>query len=29
MIKGNIAAKPVEEAFPTTPPSQGAPLEKK
>ena len=28
-IKGNIAAKPVEEAFPTTPPSQGAPLEKK
>lgn len=29
-IKGNIAAKPVEEAFPTnTAPSQGAPLEKK
>ncbi len=28
-IKGNIAAKPVEEAFPTNAPSQGAPLEKK
>jgi len=28
-IKGNIAAKPVEEAFPTNTPSQGAPLEKK
>jgi hypothetical protein len=28
-IKGNIAAKPVEEAFPASQPSQGAPLEKK
>lgn len=28
-IKGNIAAKPIEEAFPTNQPSQGAPLEKK
>lgn len=28
-IKGNIAAKPVEEAFPQAQPSQGAPLEKK
>lgn len=28
-IKGNIAAKPVEEAFPTNKPSVGAPLEKK
>jgi Protein of unknown function (DUF1573) len=28
-IKGNIAAKPVEEAFPQNAPSQGAPLEKK
>ena len=28
-IKGNISAKPVEEAFPTNQPSQGAPLEKK
>lgn len=28
-IKGNIAAKPVEEAFPQNTPSQGAPLEKK
>lgn len=28
-IKGNIAAKPVEEAFPANKPSQGAPLEKK
>lgn len=28
-IKGNIAAKPVDEAFPQTQPSQGAPLEKK
>lgn len=28
-IKGNISAKPVEEAFPTNKPSQGAPLEKK
>ncbi len=28
-IKGNIAAKPVEEAFPANTPSQGAPLEKK
>jgi hypothetical protein len=28
-IKGNIAAKPVEEAFPQSQPSQGAPLEKK
>ncbi len=28
-IKGNIAAKPVEEAFPANKTSQGAPLEKK
>ncbi len=28
-IKGNIAAKAVEEAFPTNKPSVGAPLEKK
>lgn len=28
-IKGNVAAKPVEEAFPTNQPSKGAPLEKK
>lgn len=28
-IKGNIAAKPVDEAFPQNKPSQGAPLEKK
>lgn len=28
-IKGNIAAKPVEEAFPQNAPSKGAPLEKK
>jgi Protein of unknown function (DUF1573) len=28
-IKGSIAAKPVEEAFPQNAPSQGAPLEKK
>lgn len=28
-IKGNIEAKPVEEAFPTNKPSQGAPVEKK
>lgn len=28
-IKGNIAAKPVVETFPTSTPSQGAPLEKK
>lgn len=28
-IKGNISAKPVEEAFPANKPSQGAPLEKK
>lgn len=27
-IKGNIAAKPVEEAFPTNTPSQGAPVNK-
>lgn len=27
-IKGNIAAKPVEEAFPTNAPSQGAPVNK-
>lgn len=29
MIKGNIEAKPVEEAFPTNTPSKGAPVEKK